>query len=76
MNMMAFIKEIWTTIAIQAFMFREVGRSVMVVGFSTNTIGILNLNYSDSDRCKMSNFELESYRKRTWGTYWFFSVKL
>lgn len=66
MSMMVSIKEIWTIMAIQAFMFKEVGRSVMVVGFSISTIGIMKLNYSDSNRCKTSSFECESCRKQTW----------
>lgn len=77
MSMIASIKEIWTAMAIQVSMFREVGRNVMVVGFSISTIGILNLNYSlIRSTCKMSSFELESCRNQTWGTYWSISLEL
>lgn len=64
--MIASTKEIWTAMAIQVSMFREVGRNMMVVGFSISTIGILNLNYSlILSTCKMSSFELESCRNQT-----------
>lgn len=39
-SMIAFIKEIWIAMGIQAYIFREVDRNVMDVGYFTSATGI------------------------------------
>lgn len=45
MNMKNSIKDIWREMDIQVSIFREVGRSVMVVEFFTSATGMFNLRY-------------------------------
>lgn len=47
MNMKNSIKDIWREMDIQVSIFREVGRSVMVVEFFTSATGMLNLRFQN-----------------------------